>query len=146
MKLVDWNEYATLLKKLSEDVRASQFDSIVGIGRGGSIIAAYLASKLGIPTFTPVFVRHVRPHTGGDVKIEALDLSQVKSLGGRLLVVDDSLVQGRAMNFVLDLIPKKARVKTLAMYVRAGSEFKPDFIGAEFDEKEHGVVFPYDPP
>lgn len=146
MKLVDWNEYATLLRKLSEDVRASQFDGIVGIGRGGSIIAAYLASKLGIPTFTPVFVRHVRPHTGGDVKIEALDLSQVKSLGGRLLVVDDSLIQGRAMNFVLDQIPKKAQVKTLAMYVRAGSKFKPDFTGTEYDEKEHDIVFPYDLP
>jgi len=146
LKLVDWNEYATLLRKLSEDVRASQFDGVVGIGRGGSIIAAYLASKLGIPTFTPVFVRHVRPHTGGDVKIEALDLSQVKSLSGRLLLIDDSLIQGRAMNFVLDLIPKNARVKTLAMYVQAGSKFKPDFVGTEFDEKEHDVVFPYDLP
>jgi len=146
LKLVDWNEYVTLLKKLSEDVRASQFDGIVGIGRGGSIIAAYLASKLGIPTFTPLFVRHVRSHIGGDVKIEALDLSQVKSLVGRLLLVDDSLIQGRAMKFVLDLIPKAARVKTLAMYVWAGSKAKPDFIGTEFDEKEHDIVFPYDLP
>jgi len=56
------------------------------------------------------------------------------------------LVQGRAMKFVLDQIPKNARVTTLAMYVRTGAEFKPDFIGAYFDEKERDVIFPYDPP
>lgn len=146
MRIVEWNEYAALLKKLGEDVRASQLDSIVGIGRGGSIIAAYLASKLGIPTFTPVFVRHVCDQAGSVIKLEVHDLGQVKSLSGRLLVVDDSLIQGRAMNFVLDLIPKTARVKTLVMCVRADAKFKPDFMGTGFEEKERDVIFFYDLP
>jgi len=145
LRIVDWSEYAGLLKKLEENVRASHFDGIVGIGRGGSIMAAYLASKMGIPTFTPVFIRHVRSQSG-DVKIEVHDLGQVKSLKGRLLVVDDSLIQGRAMNFVLNLIPKSARVKTLVMYVRSGAKFKPDFIGTEFDGTEQDLMFFYDLP
>jgi len=150
LRLVTWNEYLELLKKLGEDVRASNFDNIVGIGRGGAIMAAYLASKLGVPTFTSVFVRHVIKQDGQIVKLEVQDLGimrdNIKSLSGRLLLVDDSLIEGRAMKFVLDQIPKNARVKSLVMYVRTGAEFKPDFVGAYFDEKERDVIFPYDPP
>lgn len=143
MKIVSWNEYTELLKKLHDDLGLRNFDAIVAIGRGGSIIAAYLASKLGVPTFYPVFVRHVG--RGKEMKIVAHDLGQVKSLKGRLLVVDDWLCDGRAMRFVLDLIPKEATVTTLVMFNRTGSEFKPDFVGKYVEEKEREITFPYDP-
>jgi len=150
LRLVTWDEYVELLKKLGEYVRASNFDGIVGIGRGGSIMAGYLASKLGVPTFTSVFVRHVVKQDGQIVKLEVQDLDimrdNIKSLRGRLLVVDDSLVEGRAMKFVLDQIPKNSHARSLVMYVRTGAQFKPDFVGAYFDEKERDIIFPYDPP
>jgi len=150
LRLVTWNEYLELLKKLGEDVRASNFDNIVGIGRGGCIMAAYLASKLGVPTFTSVFVRHVIKQDGQIVKLEVQDedimRDNIKSLSGRLLVVDDSLIEGRAMRFVLDQIPRSSRARSLVMYVRTGAQFKPDFVGAYFDEKERDIIFPYDPP
>jgi hypoxanthine phosphoribosyltransferase len=143
MKYVDWDEYTTLLKKLLEDIRAHSFDGIVGIGRGGSIIAAYLGSKAGIPTFTPVFVRHVRE---GDQTRLVTPESDIGSLSGRLLVVDDSLIHGSAMRLVLGLLPKNTLAKTLVMYCRKDSEFKPDFVGAYFEESEGEIVFPDDPP
>ena len=144
MKFVEWSEYAELLKKLSEAVTAYSFDNIVAIGRGGSIIAAYIGSKVGIPTFLPVFVRHVK--SDGGVKLATSQECDVTSLTGRLLVVDDSLLHGRAMRLVLDLLPKNTSAKTLVMYCRKGSEFKPDFVGAYVDENEKDIVFPYDPP
>lgn len=143
MKYVDWDEYITLLKKLLEEIRAHSFDGIVGIGRGGSIIAAYLGSKAGIPTFTPVFVRHVKE--GDQVRLVTPE-SDVGSLKGRLLIVDDSLIHGTAMRFVLGLLPRNTSTKTLAMYCRKGSEFKPDFVGSYVDESEEEIVFPDDPP
>jgi hypoxanthine phosphoribosyltransferase len=124
------------------------FEGIIGIGRGGSIIAAYMASKLGLPTFYPLFVRHVG--RGKDMKIVASDLGQVKaldqvkSLRGRLLVVDDWLCDGRAMKYVLDHMSKEAQVTTLVLFNRRGSEFKPDFVGAYVEEKEREIMFPYD--
>jgi pyrimidine operon attenuation protein/uracil phosphoribosyltransferase len=72
--------------------------------------------------------------------------SDVGSLKGRLLIVDDSLIHGRAMKFVLGLLPKNTSTKTLAMYCRKGSEFKPDFVGSYVDESEEEIVFPDDPP
>jgi hypoxanthine phosphoribosyltransferase len=124
------------------------FEGIIGIGRGGSIIAAYMASKLGLPTFYPLFVRHVG--RGKDMKIVASDLGQVKaldqvkSLRGRLLVVDDWLCDGRAMKYVLDHMSEEAQVTTLVLFNRRGSEFKPDFVGAYVEEKEREIMFPYD--
>lgn len=144
MKLVEWSEYTELLKKLAEAVRAHSFDNIVAIGRGGGIMAAYIGSKQGIPTFLPVFVRHVK--RDGEVKLAASEQCDVTSLSGRLLVVDDSLIHGRAMQFVLDMLPKNTSVKTMVMCCRKGSEFKPDFVGAYVDENEREIVFPYDPP
>jgi hypoxanthine phosphoribosyltransferase len=144
MKFVEWNGYTELLKKLFEEIKFSDFDGIVAIGRGGSIIAAYLGSKFGIPTFTPVFVRHVR--TNGEIKLTTHDECGVRSLRGRLLVVDDSLIHGRAMRLVLGLLSKNTSARTLAMYCRKGSEFKPDFVGAYVDESEKEIIFPYDPP
>ena len=142
MKMVDWNEYTMLMEKLYEMVEFHTFDSIVAIGRGGSIIGAYLASKLGIPTFYPIFVRHVG--RGTDMKIVAHDIGQVKSLKGSLLVVDDWLCEGRAMSFVLDLISKNASAITLVMFCRTGSEFKPDIVGEYVKEEEREIMFPYD--
>ena len=143
MKMVEWSEYTKLLEKLYNDVMLENFDNIVAIGRGGCIIGAYLASKLGIPIFYPIFVRHVG--RGEDTKIVAHNLGQIKSLSGRILVVDDWLCEGRAMQYVLDLIPKEASVTTLVMFNRTGSKFKPDFVGAYVEENEREIWFPYDP-
>jgi len=144
MKFVTWSEYTDLLKRLSEAVRAQTFDDIVAIGRGGSIIAAYLGSKLGIPTYVPIFVRHIREE--GEVKLTTHGKCDVTSLTGRILVVDDSLIRGRAMQFTLDMLPKNVSVKTLVMYCCEGSQFRPDFVGAYVGKNEQEIVFPYDPP
>jgi hypoxanthine phosphoribosyltransferase len=143
LKIVDWDEYTKLLNKLSYDVRLQSFDEIVAIGRGGCIIAAYLASKLGLPTFQPVFVRHVG--RGEDLKIIAHDIGGVKSLRGSLLIVDDWLCEGRAMNYVLKLLPKEVSTTTMVMFNRKGSEFKPDYVGTYIEEEERDIMFPYDP-
>lgn len=140
---MSWPEYTELLRKLHEEIELHDFDAIVAIGRGGSIVAAYLASKMGIPIFYPVFIRHVG--RGREMKIVEEDIGQVRSLRGRLLVVDDWLCEGRAMRHILNLISKEASVTTLVMFCRTGSEFKPDFVGTYVEEKEREIMFPYDP-
>ncbi|MFC1802468.1 phosphoribosyltransferase [Thermoproteota archaeon] len=143
MKLVTWNEYSEILKKVYEEIRLKQFDTIVAIGRGGSIIGAYLASKLDIPTFYPIFLRHVGKK--GVKRIEDVSpymRDQIKSLRGRTLIVDDYLRDGLAMKYVLKLISKEASVNTLVIYNHRGSEFKPDIVGKYIGNSE--ISFPYD--
>jgi hypoxanthine phosphoribosyltransferase len=142
LKIIDWNEYKENLNELYKHVKFGQFNDIVAVGRGGSILGAYLASKLGIPTFYPIFLRHVGK--GREKRIEDSDHrihDQIKALTGNLLVVDDYLRDGMAMKYVLNLISKKASTKTLVMYNRKGSEYKPDFVGKYIEETE--IMFPY---
>jgi hypoxanthine phosphoribosyltransferase len=143
LKIVTWKEYTDLLEKLYNEVRLRSFDAIVAIGRGGCIIGAYLASKLGIPRIYPVFVRHVG--RGREMKIVLHDAGDLKALSGKLLIVDDWLCEGRAMRFVLDLVPKNVSLTTLVMFRRTNSEFKPDIVGAYVEEEEREIIFPYDP-
>jgi hypoxanthine phosphoribosyltransferase len=142
LKIVDWDEYNETLEKIYDEIRFHQYDDIIAIGRGGSIIGAYLASKLGIPTFHPVFLRHVGK--GSQKKI--VDVSpplynRLHSLSGKLLVVDDYLRDGTAMKYILTLISKKASVTTLVLYNREDSEYKPDIVGNYVEETE--ILFPY---
>jgi len=143
LRYVDWIEYATLLKRLLEEIRAYNFDSIVAIGRGGSIIAAYLASKAGIPTLLPIFVQH---KADGELRLVAGKQCDVTTLNGRLLVVDDLLLHGKAMRFVLNMLPKNTMAKTMTMFCRKESGFKPDFVGAYIDKSNEQIMFPYDLP
>jgi len=143
LKIVDWDEFKELLVELYEKIELGEFNEIVTIGRGGSIIGAYLASKLGIPTFYPIFLRHIG--TGRERRVEDIrpkEEEKIKNLTGSILVVDDYLRDGSAMKYVLNLISKKASTKTLVMYDHRGSEYKPDFVGKYIIDTE--ITFPYD--
>jgi hypoxanthine phosphoribosyltransferase len=143
LKIINWNEYSEILKKVYEDLKFKQFQNIIAIGRGGSFIAAYLASKLGIPTFYPVFLRHVgliETRTIDDIPPHVRD--QIKSFTGNLLIVDDYLREGLAMKYILDLISKEATVETLVLYKRKDSEFETDIVGKYIEDTE--ISFPYD--
>ena len=141
MKIIKWDEYDALLVKLYNDIRLKEFGEIVAIGRGGSIIAAYLAEKIGLPTFHPIFLRHVG--RGTEMKIVTPDVNKLKTLNGLVLVVDDWLSEGKAMKVILDLLPKSVSITTMVMFSRKGSEFKPDFVGKYVEEGEREIRFPY---
>ena len=143
MKIVTWTEYSDILKKVYEEIQLKQFTNVIAIGRGGSIVGAYVASKLGIPTFHPIILRHVdtgRKKSIGDISLSVRD--QIRSLGGRLLIVDDYLRDGLAMKYVLELISENASVETLVLFNHKGSKFKPDIVGKYISETE--ISFPYD--
>jgi hypoxanthine phosphoribosyltransferase len=143
MKMVSWNEYSEILNKVHEDIKLKQFDNIVAIGRGGSIIGAYLASKLGIPTFYPIFLRHVTESGHKSIDDVSPTLrAQIKSLRGSLLVVDDYLRDGLAMKYVLNLVSNKTLAETLVLYGHRNSEFKPDIVGKIIEDTQ--ISFPYD--
>lgn len=142
MKRISWKEYTHLLAQLYDKIKLRTFDSIVGIGRGGCLLASYLASKLGIPLIYPVFIGHRIKHDQ-NVEIIVHDLGQIETLTGSVLIVDDWLGKGRVMNYTLNHIPKEARITTLVMFCKTNSEFKPDMIGKYVEDDV--ILFPYDP-
>lgn len=143
VKIISWREYTDLLPRLYDKVQYRDFDAIVAIGRGGTMVGSYLASKLGIPKIHSIFVRHVG--RGREMKIVADEVDQIKDLHGSLLVVDDWLCEGRAMRYVLNLLPKNASITTLVLFNREGSEFKPDIVGTYLNKDERDIILPYGP-
>jgi hypoxanthine phosphoribosyltransferase len=126
-RFITWTEFGSLCEKLYEDIALLHLDGIVGIGRGGVMIGAYLAHKMGLPLY-PVFVRHVGG--GEDMKVVADDLGHIeKFVRGSILLVDDWLITGKAMSFVKSYISDRVYVRTAAMVCNPDSEVKPDYVG-----------------
>jgi hypoxanthine phosphoribosyltransferase len=142
LKRIGWKEYIDLLEQLHNKIRFRQFDSIVSIGRGGCLLASYLASKLGIPLIHTVFIGHRVKHDK-TVEIIAHDMGGIETLTGSVLVVDDWMEKGRVMNYTLKHIPREARVTTLVMFCKTDSECKPDIFGKYVEDD--AILFPYDP-
>ncbi len=146
MRIVNWDEYGKLLDALHDSIRTREFDGVAAIGRGGSMIAGYLTSRLGIPGFVPLFIRHSRNLDHVEIGFNNAAHCDVSSLVGKVLVVDDLLIHGTAMRYALNLIPKTTTPQTMVMYCRKEADFKPDFVGSYLDEKEQQIMFPYDLP
>jgi hypoxanthine phosphoribosyltransferase len=142
LKRLSWKEYTDLLEQLYDKIKFRKFDRIVGIGRGGSLLASYLASKLGIPIFHPVFAGHrIKPNK--EVEIIAYDLGQIDTFTGSVLIVDDWLEKGRVMTYTLNHLPQDARTTTLVMLCKVNSDFTPDIVGKHVEDDV--IFFPYDP-
>lgn len=124
---INWTEFGRLCEKLYEDIALLHLDGIVGIGRGGVMIGAYLAHKMGLPLY-PVFVRYVG--SGEDMKVIADDLGHIeKFIRGSVLLVDDWLITGKAMSLVKSYISNCVYTRTAVMVCNPDSEVKPDYVG-----------------
>lgn len=85
----------------------NSFDVIVGIPRSGMIVASLLATHLQKPL----------ADIDGFLKGDSYHRFNVKVPGRRVLLVDDSVNKGRAMNFAVDRVKKKAsHITRLAVY------------------------------
>jgi len=139
MKYMDWKEFTSLCDKLSEDIFELTIDGIIGIGRGGLIIGGILAHRKAVPLY-PVFVRHQGFTEDTPVIVE--DIGKIKSfMRGTILIVDDLMVTGKAMNYVKSQIPSSVTVKTLVVVCHKSAKEKPDYVGITLDDLP---IFPYE--
>ena len=97
MKRISWKEYLDILEQLLQKIKLRNFNSIVGIGRGGCLLASYLASKMGIPLFYPVFAGH-RVKQNQDVEIisESMSLGDISAYNKKkvILSISKPLISG----------------------------------------------------
>jgi hypothetical protein len=137
-RFISWSEFGRLSAKLYNDLWPLQLDAIVGIGRGGLVIASYLAHKLDVPLYS-IFVRHTR---SGPETIRIDDLGTLPEVAqGNVLLVDDWVIHGHAIDLVKRQLPHHVNIKTLAMIQHPNSTYPIDYIGTTASER---VYFPYD--
>jgi hypoxanthine phosphoribosyltransferase len=137
VKILEWNEIIDLCERLYDELMLKNFDGIIPIGRGGTIIGAILASKLGTRIY-PVFVVH---DGKGDEKETTLARLGVASdlKGGRYLLVDDQCFTGETFDLIKEALPK-LRLETATLICRE-KQYHPDYYTLSVDEE---VMFPYE--
>jgi uncharacterized protein len=131
---VSWRKVDQLVIRLIDDIESSSFtpDLILGVGRGGSLIAAMLATnmegRIQLACLDTEF-DHDEPGRK-NVILRRTDL--VPPLAGRdLLVVVAELYSGQDLRAAVDFVETQGTncFKSLALLSGPGSVIRPDFNG-----------------
>ncbi len=128
--------------RLADKLAGQQFDHIVGIPRGGLIVAAGLGYRLDIPRIEPIVIDYVRDGNGRAHPTAAYSLERFRT-GQRILLVEDGTDTGRLLNFArLHLVGRgaPADIVTAALWVRRGSPYRPDVWACEVDTLPSGAT------
>ncbi len=142
---MDWNLFYKLAKQVAKKINSSGYkpDMIVGLARGGWVLARVLCDLIGVKDLLSLKVEHwgVTATPDGTAKLKYLlnvDLS-----GKKVLVVDDITDTGESMRVTIDYLKslKPSEVRTAALQHITSAKFKPDYIGEEI--KWRWVIFPW---
>jgi len=142
---MSWGRFYKLSEKTARMIIESGFrpDFMVGLARGGWVLARVLCDFLGVKDLISLKVEHwgITATPDGEAKIKYpfnIDLT-----GRRVLVVDDIADTGKSLIVATDYVRKlnPSEVKTATLILLKGSKFKPDFYGDE--QTWRWVIFPW---
>jgi hypoxanthine phosphoribosyltransferase len=144
-QVMDWNLFYNLAKQVAKKINDSGYkpDIIVGLARGGWVLARVLCDFIGIKDLISLKVEHwgVTATPDGTALLKyplKIDLS-----GKNVLVVDDITDTGESMLVAVDYIKslKCFQVKTATLQHIISAKFKPDYVGEEITWR--WVIFPW---
>lgn len=149
-RVMTWGEYQSLEGRLASAVLAhpskDEIGLVIGIFRGGMVLARSLASKLGDVPLSILDCRAGREHSPsciGDVDVPAGSTHQQADI--LVLLVDDISDSGNTFVFMHDYLASRGfkRILTAALVYKSYSRFKPDFFAME-DRGPAWHVFPWE--
>ena len=142
---MSWDELGTGTKALAEQAAADGYqpDFILGISRGGLLVAGALAYALGIKN---TFTMSVEFYTGVDERLDMpMILPPVPSLvdlhEARVLVADDVADTGQTLVLVKDFLEGKVAVVRMAvLYEKPRSTVRCEYV---WERTDRWIVFPW---
>jgi hypoxanthine phosphoribosyltransferase len=139
VNILRWDEFTSLCDDLYKKLMLKNYDGVISIGRGGTIVGAIMASKLGARIY-PVFVVH--RNEGNDKSTEIVRLGATTDLkDGRYLLVDDKCVTGETFDLLRKALPN-LHLET-ASILCTDKHHIPDYCTLLRDEE---TVMPYELP
>ncbi len=144
-EVMSWDRFYDLSERTARMIMKSGFrpDFMVGLARGGWVLARVLCDFLAVKDLISLKVEHwgITATPDGEAKIKYP--FKVDLMGRRVLVVDDIADTGKSLivatNYVRKLNPSEVRTATLILL--KDSKFKPDFYGEEMTWR--WVIFPW---
>lgn len=139
---VSWSVVGYAIDNLVKAVKDSniEFTKVVGIERGGTIPAAAIARRLGLPL---QLIQYSSKSGNGDDKGALNNIPEFSSID-TILVVDDIADTG---NTLLELKTElNSNTRFAVLYEKATSMFKPDFryVRISISSCFYWVVFPWE--
>ena len=129
-----WKQVEKLVKAMLNEMQARSYkpDLVLGIGRGGSILAGMLAGNLG---HLPMAVLDtVLDHPEGISKVDFRFPDCCPPIKGkRVLLVVGELYSGEDLRHAIDYTRRRhpAEIKTASLLTHPAASVRPDFVGME---------------
>ena len=144
-QVMDWNLFYKLAKNVGDKINKSNYkpDVIIGLARGGWVLARVLCDFVGVKDLVSLKVEHwgVTATPDGTAKLKNEITVDLK--GKKVLVVDDLTDTGESMRVAVDYIKSlgPAEVKTASLQHLTCAKFKSDYVGEE--RSWVWVIFPW---
>ena len=144
-EVMDWNLFYELARQVANKINSSGYrpDMIVGLARGGWVLARVLCDLIGIKDLVSLKVEHWGVTATPDGKAKLKYPLNVDIKGKNVLVVDDITDTGESMRVTLEYLKslKPSKIKTAALRHINTSKFLPDYFGEEISWR--WVIFPW---
>src|SRR6476620_912632 len=135
---MSWDELGTGARELAEAVAADGYvpDMILGIARGGLLVAGAIGYALGVKN---TFTMNVEFYTGVDERLDVpMILPPVPELvdleSARMLIADDVADTGETLKLVQDFCAGKgAEVRCAVLYEKPPSAVKCEYVWRRTD-------------
>ena len=144
-EVMDWNLFYDLARQVAKKVNNSGYkpDMIVGLARGGWVLARVLCDLIGVKDLVSLKVEHWGVTATPDGKAKLKYPLNVDLTEKNVLVVDDITDTGESMHVTVEYLKslKPSEIKTAALRHITSSKFMPDYVGEEISWR--WVIFPW---
>ncbi|MEM4475355.1 MAG: phosphoribosyltransferase [Fervidicoccaceae archaeon] len=141
-----WNDVEEAVIELAERVEEAgeRVDVVVGVMRGGWIVARLIADLLGVRDIGALEVKFYRGIQGRSERPVIVQPLLLDVRDRNVMIVDDVADTGKSLQVAVNAVnlygPKTT--KTLTLYVKPWSIIVPDFYYASTDR---WIIFPWEP-
>ena len=143
---ITWKQIEDDVVQLASDIKKTetQFDSIVGIAKGGLIPAAMLAELLEVKNLISYGIRSYTGYESGTIKVyQPFPKSYKPAPGKSVLIVDDLSDTGKTFDRTIAEAPPHSQIITAALYWKPRTSHVPWYSVRKY-ENDSWIVFPWE--
>ncbi|MHA1379077.1 MAG: phosphoribosyltransferase [Candidatus Helarchaeota archaeon] len=142
---INWSKIEFLCIKLAKIIKIDGFipDLIVGLARGGLLIARLLSDYLEVTEIGILQLEYYKNLNEKKTIPSLISDITCDIKGKNILICDDLIDTGKSMEFILSYIKNKGckNIRSATLYTKPHSKFLPDY---SIEEIDGWVVFPWE--
>ena len=144
-QVMDWNYFYNLAREVANQINSSGYkpDIIVGLARGGWVLARVLCDFVGVKDLVSLKVEHWGVTATPDGTAKLKHPLNVDLTGKKVLVVDDITDTGESMRVTVEYLKSlnPAEIRTASLQHLTCAKFKADYVGEVLPWR--WVIFPW---